>query len=224
MSIGSSLSGISFSGIGSGIDTESIISRLIQLESIPIQRLQSQQAQLTSRMGLMSQLRGSLGNLQSASNAVNTAAAFQNMAASSSDTDVATISASAGAVAGVYALAVSKLAQAHKISSSAQTDTTTALGLSGTFVVNGKGVTVATTDSLTSVAQKINEANAGVTASLINGGTGNSYLTISARSSGASNGIQLANLSGTALDSLGLISGSGSIREAITNEIGRAHV
>jgi flagellar hook-associated protein 2 len=217
MSIGGSLSGITFAGIGSGIDTESIISRLVQVESIPIRRLQAQQAQLTSRMGLMSQLRGQLSNLQSASNALNQSSAFQTVSASSSNTAVATVTASTGAVAGTYALAVSKLAQAHKVSSTAQTDSTSALGLTGSFVLNGKGVTLAATDTLSAIAQKINEAGAGVTASIINGGTGNTYLTISANSSGAAAAIQLANVSGSPIDSLGFISGAGSIREPITN-------
>lgn len=217
MSIGSSLSGITFAGLGSGIDTESIVSRLIQLESIPIQRLQAQQAQLTSRMGLMSQLRSYLTNFQSAANSLNQASAFQNVSASSSNEAVATISAGSGSVPGIYSLAVSKLAQAHKISSSAQTDSSTALGLSGSFVLNGKGVNVTALDSLANVAQKINEANAGVVASIINGGTGNTYITLSALGTGASGKIQVANLSGTVLDSLGIVSGAGSIREAIAN-------
>ncbi len=217
MSIGSSLSGITFAGLGSGIDTDSIVSRLIQLESIPIQRMQSQQVQLTGRMGLMSQLKGLLGNVQSAANTLNTAAAFQNVSAASSNSAVASISAGSGAMPGVYALEVSKLAQAHKISGSAQTDTTTALGLTGQFVVNGKGVSITGLDSLNAVAQKINEANAGVVASVINGGTGNTYLTLSSSQSGADNAIQLANLTGTVLGSLGLVAGAGSIREPITN-------
>lgn len=217
MSIGSSLSGITFAGLGSGIDTDSIVSRLIQLEQIPINRLQAQQAQLTGRMGLMSQLRGYMGNVQSAANTLNLASTFQNVSARSSNEAVATLSAGSGAVPGIYALEVSKLAQSHKVSSSAQTDATTALGISGQFVVNGKGVSISALDSLTGVAQKINEANAGVTASIINGGTGNTYLTLTASSSGASNKIQLANLTGTVLGSLGLVAGAGAIREPITN-------
>ena len=110
MSVGSSLSGITFSGIGSGIDTDSIISRLMQLEQIPITRIQKQQAQLTQRMGLMSQLKGLMVQVQSSSNALNSAAAFQNVTSSSSNEQVATVSTTDGAVAGTYALSVSKLA------------------------------------------------------------------------------------------------------------------
>jgi len=217
MSIGSSLSGITFSGIGSGIDSDSIIERLMQLESIPITRMQSQQAVLTQRMGLMSALRGQIGNFQSASNALNSASAFQNVSAKSSNEAVATLSSSSGAVQGVYQLAVSKLAQAQKVTSDAQTDSTTALGVTGSFVVNGKGVSISATDTLTSIAQKINETNSGVTASLINGGTGNTYLSLSSNSTGAENKMQLADLSGTVLSGLGLISGAAAIRETITN-------
>ena len=52
-----SLSGITFGGLASGIDTESIISRLMQLEQIPIQRLQSRQAQILSNKNVYSQMR-----------------------------------------------------------------------------------------------------------------------------------------------------------------------
>lgn len=217
MSIGSSLSGITFSGIGSGIDSDSIVQRLIQLESIPITRMQSQQAVLTQRMGLMSALRGQVSNFQSAANALNSASAFQNVKAVSSAESVATITSGPGAVQGIYQLAVSKLAQAHKVSSAAQNDASSALGLSGSFVINGKGINVSEADTLTSIAQKINETNSGVTASLINGGTGNTYLTLSSNKTGAENVIQAADVSGSILAGLGILSGSTSIREPITN-------
>jgi len=217
VSIGSSLSGITFSGIGSGIDSDSIIERLIQLEQIPITRMQSQQAVLTQRMGLMSALRGQISNFQSASNALNSLSAFQNVTARSSAETVATISSGAGAVQGIYQLAVSKLAQAHKVSSTAQADSTSALGMTGSFVINGKGVSVSATDTLTSIAQKINDTNSGVTASLINGGANNTYLTLSSNSTGASKAMQVADLSGSILSTLGVLSGAAAIREEVTN-------
>ncbi|MEJ5170572.1 MAG: flagellar cap protein FliD N-terminal domain-containing protein, partial [Fimbriimonadales bacterium] len=61
-----SSSGISFSGLGSGIDTESIISRLVELEQVPIRRLQARQAELANRLSLMNQFKGKVVSLSTA--------------------------------------------------------------------------------------------------------------------------------------------------------------
>lgn len=217
MAIGSSLSGITFSGLSSGIDTESIISRLMALEQAPIQRLQSQEIQIKSRQTLLQQLKGLMGTLSGASMALNSAQAFAPITAKSSDDLVATVSAGPNALAGQYNLEVSRLATSHKISTSAQAGTTTALNQSGFFVVNGKGVSVEASDSLTTIAQKVNTLQAGVTASVINGGTNAAYLTLTSATSGADNAVQIADLTGTVASNLGLVSGSASIRDAITN-------
>ncbi|MCB8933099.1 MAG: flagellar filament capping protein FliD [Fimbriimonadaceae bacterium] len=217
MSIGSSLSGITFSGLSSGIDTEGLIKQLLQVEAIPIQRLQLQEAQLNSRSSVLQQLKNQMQTLSTNAAGLNSLAAFNPISASTSDSSVATLSATSGAVAGSYDLSVSKLAKAHKFSSSAQSDTTSALGLAGKFVVNGKAVDVVATDSLAAVAQKITNANVGVTASVIDGGAGSAYLTITASSTGATNKIQIADLSGTVADTLGLVAGAATIRESIAN-------
>lgn len=213
MSIGGNLAGVSFTGLSSGIDSQSIVEQLIQLESLPLRRMQSQQAQLANRQSLYGQLKSALVRFNSSISALNTAATYNPIKASSSDSAVATLTATTSANAGTYSLSVSKLAQAHKVSSAAQTNATSALSISGSFTVNGRIVTIDTSDTLTSVASKINSASAGVTASLINGGTGNAYLTVSSSTSGASKEIQLADLSGSVLSTLGIVSGAAVFRD-----------
>lgn len=214
MSFGSGL-GITFAGLGSGIDTDSIVQRLIQIESLPIQRLQIQQAQIQKRQTLFGQLRSNLQALSGAAAGLNSDNAFNPIKATTSDSSVASISGNSGGVAGTYALKVFQLAQANKLSSSAQTDSASALGLSGTFVVDGKSVTIEASDSLTAVASKINSSGAGVTASIINGGTGQNYLTLTAKASGAAKKIDLSDTSGNVLSTLGLT--QTQVRSAITN-------
>lgn len=203
MSIGSSLSGISFAGLGSGIDTNSIVERLMSLEQIPIRRLQQRQAQLTERMGIYNQLRSRVQALSSAANSLNSPSAYNPARASASDASVATIAASSGAVEGSYTLKVSQLAQTHKLGSSAHADTSTALGLAGVFKVNGKEVTVVASDSLAGIAQKINSAGGNVVASLIDGGAGQAYMTLTSAKSGLKEGIGLQDISGDVLGPLG---------------------
>lgn len=218
MSLSNSLTGISFSGIGSGIDTDSIVRRLIQVESIPIQRLQQQQQQIAGRMSGYADLRSRLSALNQVASSLSQASSFQSIQASSSASGVATITAGAGALPGTYNLEVSKLATTHKIGSAGQANATSALGLVGNFSVNGVGVEVVASDTLTTIAQKINSAGAGVTASILNGGEGNAFLTLTASRSGAGGAIQLSDLgSGSVLSDLGLVSGAAEIRSPIAN-------
>ncbi|MEQ1933359.1 MAG: flagellar filament capping protein FliD, partial [Fimbriimonadaceae bacterium] len=211
-----SLSGINFGGLSSGIDTNSIIDRLIQLEQIPIQRMQRQQALLTAQAGLMGGFKGRLTSLSSSIGSLNMASTFNPISAASSVQDTATVTATSDAAAGIYDLKVFKLAQAHKISSSAQASTTTALNQTGKMVVNGKTVTIDATDTLRSIATKVNSASAGVTASLIDGGTGSAYLTMTSNNSGAAKGIQITDFEGTVATTLGLVGATVGFREAIT--------
>lgn len=217
MAIGSSLSGVTFSGLSSGIDSNGIITRLIALESVPIQRMQAQQAQLIARQGIFQQFKGRLTSLATAAGALNSASAFNPVSAASSKADVATISGSASAAIGAYELAVSKLAQNHKISSAGQASASGALNLAGQMVINGKAVAVEASDSLAAIAQKINSAAAGASAAVIDGGAGQAFLVLTSSKTGASGKLQVADLTGGIASSLGLVSGAASIREAITN-------
>lgn len=215
---GGSQAGITFGGLSSGIDTASIIQKLISIEQIPIQNLQSQQQDLLAKKAMYSQLQTAIAGIGTAASALDTPNAFNAFAATSSSTSVANVALTGDPVtAGVYSLTVNQLAQAHKVSSAAQKDVTSALGQTGTFVVNGQAVSVTASDTLSSIAQKVNGLNAGVTASLINGGTGNAYLTFTSNTTGIAGKVQLADVTGGVLGSLGVLTGASGIRESITN-------
>jgi flagellar hook-associated protein 2 len=214
----SSTNGISFSGLSSGLDTDSIISQLVNIEKAPIQRMTAQQKTLRDRAELYSQFATKITGIASAGNQLTTLGTFSAISASSSDNAVAAVTVDPGAtLAGSFNLTVSKLAQSQKLSSSAQTSATAGLGYTGSFNVNGKAVTVEATDSITSIAQKVNGLGVGVTASVIDGGTNNAYLTFTSGTTGLTGKPQLSDLTGTILNSLGMLNGTSSIRESITN-------
>lgn len=210
-------SGITFGGLSSGIDTTSIIDKLVKIAQVPITNLQTKQQTISSNQSIYSQLKSTLTAFQTAANALDATSDFNVLTASSSDTSVASISGGTGSVSGTYSLSVSQLAQAQKISSSAQTDTTSALGIAGTFEIGGKAVKVTSSDSLQTIAQNINSLGVGVTASLIDGGSGSAYMTLTSKTTGVSNGLQLSNMTGDVLGSLGLMDSTSSVRESITN-------
>lgn len=212
-----STTGISFSGLSSGIDTDSIVKRLMELEQIPITRLQRRQTELQSRMSAYTHFRSLLSSLSSAASGLNAPSAYSTLKGSTSNADVATIAGTgdANAVEGSFSLKVYQLAQAHKLGSAAQTDSTSALNLTGEFTVNGKTVSVVASDTLSSIASKVNGAGAGVTASIINGGTGQAYLTFTANDSGLAKSIDLADTTGSVLSSLGMM--DTTIRQTVPN-------
>ena len=93
---------------------------------------------------------------------------------------------------GSYSIKVSSLAAAEKISSAAFESSTTALGISGDIVINGKTITVAATDTLKGIVSKINSADAGVAASVLNVSGTDHRLQLQSTSQGSA-GITLAN-------------------------------
>lgn len=215
MSIGGGLAGVSFAGLGSGIDTQQIISQLMQIEQIPLRRLQARKAELQARNQLYDGLRDRVNALRTATSTLETATVYTAAKASSSDTGVASVSASPGAAVGSFELAVSRLAASEKLRGGPFASATAALGLEGTFLVNGKAVSLEATDTLQQAASKINSARAGVSAVVIDGGAGQAYISLSGTATGAAARISLAPVTGGALAGLGLVSGTLEARETV---------
>lgn len=215
-----SLSGINFSGLGTGIDTESIISQLSKIEQRPIEKLQLRQQQIQQQQTALTQIAAIVTGLQSAANTLNGVSGFSLVKASVGDDTIAKITAQAGAQVGSHSLTVNQLAQSQKLGSAVLASQTAPLGVSGQIVVNGKAVSIAGTDSLQSVAASINAAQAGVNASIISPTPSTFMLVLTAANSGTANTISLADVGGgTILQStLGLLSSTApSIRNPITN-------
>lgn len=99
----------SSTGLISGLDTESIISQLIALESRPKAAIESRNTVLAAQQTAYQTVNASLLSLSNASNRLTDDAAFESTTAASSDETVATISSSVGAAVGNYALSVKQL-------------------------------------------------------------------------------------------------------------------
>jgi len=200
------------------MDTEALIQQIIQVESRRKAIWSTQQSQLTQRLSGLQALQAQLLGFQSAISQVTIQTAFRAASATSSAESVARVTATADALPGTYLLEVSQLATNHKIGTAAQTTADNALGLSGSFLVNGKQVTVVASDNLRDIAARINNAKAGVTASVLSVSGSEHYLVLTAHESGAANAISLNDLgSDNVLQSLGLVNSSVSIKNAVTN-------
>jgi flagellar hook-associated protein 2 len=119
--------------------------------------------------------------------------------------------AASGAAPGSYQAEVVSLARTSKVAGKTFANTSTALGVTGEFVVNGKRIVVRATDSLASVRDAINRANvgnpaSGVTATIATTLTGGRLVLVS--NVAGANGIQLSDGTGGVLANLGLTDGT----------------
>ncbi len=108
------------------------------------------------------------------------------------------------ATAGRYRVEVLQLADTSKWSGKSFSDVTAARNLTGSFSINGTAITVAATDSLEGIRTKINEANAGVTATIVNEGGTAGRLVLTANSAGATN-VTGADITGSLTRDLGFV-------------------
>ncbi len=214
-----SLSGINFSGIGSGIDTDSIVKQLVALQQRPITKIQQQQQKLQQQQTALTQVSALVAGFQAASANLDSTFGFTAVTASSADETIAKVSAATGAQAGTHSLEVDQLAQAQKLGSATLTSQTDALGVAGQIVINGKTIKIAATDSLQNISANINNAQTGVNASILSPTVGSFRLLLSSATSGVAGGISLSDVAGgTILSStLGLIGGAEAVRSPITN-------
>ncbi len=206
-----------FSGLSSGIDTASIITQLTTVAQKPVTLLQGKDDDYNAKLATWQSFNANLLSLQSSVQTLNQPATFTSASALSSDSSVATLTALPGATLGDHSLTVTQIAKAQKVVSGSVASGATALGQSGSFTLNGKTVAVSQTDSLADISVKINASGAGVTASVVNVGTGDFRLTLTSAKTGTANTLAAADTGGTVLSSLGLVTaGTASIRQPLT--------
>src|SRR5438270_4791568 len=104
---------INFGGLASGLDTNSIISKLMSVESQPLTRLQQQQAVEQARQATLRDVKTRLVNLQTAAAGLRDIGTWADVQTVDS-TDATKISATrtSGAAPGGYQLMVTQLARA----------------------------------------------------------------------------------------------------------------
>lgn len=194
------MASVSSLGISSGLDLNSILSKLLEAERGPTtQRLNLREAETQASISAFGSFKSALSDFQSTLKELSDLSDFQNRAATSSNEDIFTATATSSAVVGTTDINVLNLAAAHKLSSADFATPDTVIG-TGTLTIEagGSSFNIAIADgSLTAIKDAINNSAAGtkVTASLITvddgiGGTV-SKLILSAKATGASNAIEV---------------------------------
>ncbi|RLB44258.1 MAG: flagellar hook protein [Deltaproteobacteria bacterium] len=222
----------SVSGLASGLDWRSIIDDLMKIEHRPVDLVENQKSDYEKKLSEWQSFNSKLLSLKSASESLKDPEDFNlytTSMQSTGDTSASSLlsaTASSTASPGTYTIQISSIATAQKLSSSSFASLDNALGASyeGDILINGVAIHVAATDTLTSVRDKINAANAGthptgVTASILAYGTNDFRLILTSDETGAE-GIGLQNASSEdIIQAFGWKDTSENIKNPITNGV-----
>ncbi len=197
---------ITSAGIGSGLDVAGLVKKLVAAESQPLTVLDRKEALIQAKLSAYGSFKSALSSFQSAMSGLANLSKFQTFKATSADPSVVTSSAAFNAVPGSYGIEVSLLAQANKLRSKTFADVTSSIGtgtltfqfgkVSGTsFTVNSEktaqSVTIsAAQNSVSGIRDAVNAANIGVTAAILNDGTGN-RLVFTSKDTGENNSLKV---------------------------------
>lgn len=190
-------SSIASPGVGSGLDVNSIVSKLMELERIPLTKLNSKETAYQAKLTAYGSIKGALSSLQTAAATLTSTATFSGKTSSVSDSTVLSASAASTAAAGTYSLSVTQLAKFHTLRSNTNYAATTDTFNTGNLAISvngGAAVNVAITagnNTLAGIRQAINDAGAGVTATIINDGSTN-RLVLRSNTSGSVGDIAVA--------------------------------
>ena len=167
------MSNIKLSGMVSGLDTDTLIKQLMQVERAPLDKLTQQKQKIAWKRDEYREMNTMLTSIRSLADKMRFSTTFNKQSATSSDTSVVTATASSTATSGSYAIKVDKLASSALVTgATVSVDSTKSLVTAdGTITIegaNGKSVSVnmtAGTTTYDSIIKQVNAANVGVTLS-----------------------------------------------------------
>jgi len=187
-------------GAGSGIDTQKVVTSLVEAERAPQQAsLDRMKEKADVRVSAFGVIKGTLEAVREQFRKLNDVSDLKGFTTTSSDTSLLSASATSSAQAGTYSVSVTKLADRDTFSFdgfSSQTDTLNG-GASVTIQVIKNGVTSNLTvdgPTLTNIAETINDSDLGLTANIIDtGGGANRYVLSVSSETGSDNSFTLSS-------------------------------
>ncbi|MEZ4598765.1 MAG: flagellar filament capping protein FliD [Syntrophotaleaceae bacterium] len=172
---------ISFGGLATGLDTTSLIKQLMEAERRPLSRLETDKAFFSARLSALAKFEDKLDGFLSKIEDLDSVTELQAKKATLSSEDFFAATADSDALPGSYQVEVVDLAQVQKsVSQGVSSKTANSFGTGSLTLTVGSEAPVSITidaesNSLEGIMTAINEADAGVTAAIINDGTASPY-------------------------------------------------
>jgi flagellar hook-associated protein 2 len=196
-------------GIGTGSDLNAIVTQLVAIERAPLGPLRSGAQRLQTQVSSVGKIQSYFSALQDAANKLTSNSLWTQSTATSADDSAVSVIGGGTAAAGNYSVSVQALASSQTVTTAGPYSSASALVGSGTltldigawdagntaFTAKSGGtplvLSIAATDTLQNVRDKINSAGAGVTASLVTDASG-VRLALRSASSGVANGFRVS--------------------------------
>lgn len=185
-------------GAGSGIFSADLLDQLVNAERRPTElRLDQRQQRTETRISAYGAIRSAMEEMRASMEKLSSPEGMKAFSSSSSNESVAGVSVDAlSASRGSYSLNVTQLAQSQSLASGVFADRDTTTVGTGTLTFDVGGVTTNITvdgsnNTLEGLAASINDANAGVSAGVVDTGSG-FRLVLSAEESGLENAVQVS--------------------------------
>lgn len=195
--------GITSIGIGSGLEVEDIITKLLALEKKPLQGLQAKAEKIQTKVSSYGEIKSLVSTLQDAASKLTLDSGWNTLAVKSSRDSAVSVSVTGIASATSFSVGVQKLAQSQSTVSTAISaggsigsgQLTLEMGSwnAGVFTPGtaaAVSVTVGANDTLAQVAAKINDSGAGVVATVLTDASGD-RLMLRSKDTGAAAGFRI---------------------------------
>jgi flagellar hook-associated protein 2 len=214
---------ISSTGIGSGLDVNSIVTQLMALERKPLDKLEEDKSRLDTQLSTLGKIQSSLSAMRDAARTLTDASTWNLTKVASSDETMVGATGTGEALPGNYSVDVTQLAASQMLASKTVPGPTYVVGTGTLTIEMGRWFTdppdftptvgassvsieiTAADNTLEKIRDKINAAGAGVHASIVNDASG-ARLALRSVDSGATNGfrVTVADDDGNATDANGL--------------------
>jgi flagellar hook-associated protein 2 len=175
------MSDLSIGGLATGIDTASLIQKLMEVERNPQKLLQNKVTAAQGKISVFNQINSALNDFEAVVKDMNTQSSFISRASAMSDSSVASATVDSTAQPATHSIQVTSLAQFQRQISDTSYASMSSLNFnSGTILIGKVGsidpplsITIPEgQNSLSGIAAAINGSGANVSAALINDGTG----------------------------------------------------
>lgn len=220
---------ISSAGLGSGLDVNSIVTGLMNVEKRPLINVTSQKTSYESKISAYGTLKSALSTFQTSVGGLSSVAKFNAQTVTSGNTSAITATSNGSATIGDYAVTVSQLAKSQKLALGGFANTSDVVGTGtltisfGTFTPeviapptpssftpnvakSSINITIdSSNNTLAGVRDAINASNTSVSATIVNDGTSN-RLVITSKDTGEVNSLKItvADDDTNSLDASGL--------------------
>lgn len=177
-------------GMTNGLDIDALVNASIQAASLPMQLLQNKNTKLQAQLNDYNSLKTALNTLSYAANDLTYSSTFNARTTSTTNDKVSTASAKNGAAEGSYTININNLATTtyktgtaianmssgkyatltgSDISYYTNDDLNQALGKTGEININNVSISIAASDTINTIVNKISASGAGVKAEITGG-------------------------------------------------------